>query len=703
MYTPEQEREFTILSKQYLEEKPDKPPQDVVDDLRQMINYHEWRYYVKNDPVVSDFEYDMLYKQLQALEEENPDLVVPDSPTQRVSSDLAIEFESVPHLVPMLSLDNSYSSEDLRKFDDQVKKLTGKKDVEYVVEPKFDGGSLAVIYENDNLARAATRGDGIVGEEITANARTIRTLPLKAKFSKFGITKAELRGEAIIRKDIFAKINREREEEGLTLLANPRNSAAGALRTKDPAETARRKLDSILYQISYAIDNNGKDMLASWENHSQSLDRLDELGFRVSHEERKVCTYIDEVIDFCREWEEKREDYPYEIDGMVIKLNDYKLQEKCGSTSHHPRWAIAFKFKAKQATTTLQSVEYQVGKIGSVTPVAKVQPVQLAGVMISSISLHNEDFIKSKDIRIGDTVLVERAGDVIPYIVKSLPDLRQGDEKKIEFPERCPVCDTELVRPEDEAAWRCPNYQCKAQVLQRLIFHVSKNAMDIDGFGAKNVERFHELGWLDNLANVYRLDYNEIAGLEGFGGKSAEKLKRSVEQAKNNPIHRLLHSLSIHHLGKRASKLLAERIGHVLELENWEKEDYLEIPDIGPVVADNVSAFFHVPDNINMLKEMETLGVNLTQTGKDKPVKVSEDAVFAGKTILFTGSLQSLTRKEAQTMAEQVGAKNISAVSSNLDILVVGENAGSKLTKAKETGTVTIMTEDEFLELVGQG
>lgn len=700
MYTKQQEQTISANTRRLLAGEAKTSGEDQVADLIEALRYHEWRYYVKNDPVVSDFEYDQLYKSLERLEQENPGLIRPESPTQRVSSDLTEEFETVPHLVPMLSLDNSYNAEDLGKFDTQVKKLTGEDKVEYLVEPKFDGGSIALIYEGDKLVRAATRGNGAEGEEMTRNARTIRSLPLRAAFSKYHIHKVEIRGEAVISREAFRKINEDRAEEGLTLLANPRNSAAGALRTKDPAETARRKIDAFVFHLAFAEDKSGRNMLTEIASHDKSLDMLDSLGFKVAHEERKLCKTIDEVVDFCALWEEKRNDYPYEIDGMVVKVNSYALQEICGATSHHPRWAIAFKFKAKQATTKLLNVEYQVGKVGSVTPVAKVQPVQLAGVTISSISLHNEDFIQSKDIRIGDTVLVERAGDVIPYIVKSMTDLREGGEQVIDFPTHCPVCNTELIRPETEAAWRCPNYLCEAQVRQRMMFHVSKDAMDIDGFGGKYIERFYELGWLKDLSDVYNLDYERIAGLEGFGEKSAEKLRKSVEKAKNNPIHRLLHSLSVHHLGKRASKLIGERISHVMDLKNWSIEDFTAIPDIGPVVAENVAGFFQVEDNVKMLERMEEYGVNMKQKEEDKPLVVSEDAVFAGKTILFTGSLQTMGRKEAQKLAGEAGAKNISAVSGNLDILVVGESAGSKLTKAEALGTVRILTEEEFVNLI---
>jgi DNA ligase (NAD+) len=709
MYQAEEQRSLYELSKAYLDQASplrQQPPAQQLADLRRVLIYHEYRYYIQNDPVVSDFEYDTLYKQLEALEAAHPELVTPDSPTQRVSLDLSSDFPSVEHLTPMLSLANSYNAEDLYEFDAQLKRylnLPEDVDVEYAVEPKYDGGSIAVVYEGGRLVRAATRGNGLLGEEMTNNARAIRSIPLTADFARFGIHKAELRGEVIIRLDSFEQINRERAEQGLSLFANARNTATGALRMKDPQEVAKRGLEAFIYTLGYAVDAAGQDVLARFDTHETSLDMLSQLGFKVPAKgvERAVFKNIQETVRFCLGWQEQREQYPYEIDGMVVKANRRELQERSGSTSHHPRWAIAFKFKAKQATSKLLSVEYQVGKIGSITPVAKIAPVQLAGVTVSSVSLHNEDFITGKDLRRGDTVLVERAGDVIPYIVKPMEELRDGTEQPIVFPRYCPINTTdtpvELVRAPGEAAWRCPHCVCGAQDLQRLIFHASKDAMDIEGLGKAIVERFYELGWLRTLADVYRLDYEQIAQLEGFGEKSAANLRASIEKAKGNPIYRLLHSLSIHHLGKKVSKILAAEVSHVLDLQNWTEEDYTHIKDIGPVVAQNIRAFFAEPANIALLQELEALGVNLAQTEEDRPKAASGEGPFAGKTILFTGTLLRMSRKEAQAKAEAAGAKNISAVSSNLDILVVGEKAGSKLKKARELGTVQVLTEEEFL------
>lgn len=706
MYAPTEQQHLMNSSKQFLQSSATI---DDIKTLRDVLIFHERKYYIEDNPLISDYEYDILFKQLQALEDQNPTLVTLDSPTQRVSTDLSGDFPPVQHTVPMLSLENSYNEDDLNDFDTSIKKLCNldsNLDVEYCVEPKFDGGSIALVYENDVLVRAATRGNGSFGEEMTPNARTMPSIPLNAAFSKYGIVKAELRGEALIRKDNFEKINKEREKDGLTLFANPRNAATGGLRTKDANETRKRKLEAFVYQLAYAIDKDGNSVLPNLITHVKGINLLGELGFKIPNEEKSVCKNIAAVHQFVQKWEEKRDNYAYEIDGMVIKVNQLEMQEKCGFTAHHPRWAIAYKFKAKQATSKLLSVEYQVGKIGSITPVAKIEPVYLAGVTVSSISLHNEEFIRLKDLRLSDTVLVERAGDVIPYIVKSFPELRTGIEEIINFPTLCPINDTDhainLVKEEGEAAWRCPNCVCGAQDLQRMIFHVSKEAMDIDGFGKSYVERFYDLGWLHDISDIYNLDYEKIAALDGFGVRSAENIRSAVEKAKKNPIHRLLHSLSIHHLGKKAAKLIAEQINHVFDLKDWDTERYLEIKDIGPVVAQNVSAWMSNPTNIAMLEKMENYGVNLSQTEEDKPLQVAEGAIFSGKTILFTGTLLEMGRKEAEEKAAKAGARNISAVSSNLNILVVGEKAGSKLKKAQELGTVQIMTEAEFLSLINE-
>lgn len=715
MYASDQQRILFDLSKKLLDGTlVESDPARRIDDLQQVLRFHEWKYYVQNDPVVSDFEYDQLYKQLEVLEAAHPDLITPDSPTQRVGKDLTGNFTQVAHLTPMLSLDNSYNAEDLSDFDEQVKKLCKldkESEVAYCVEPKYDGGTIALVYENDRLVRAATRGNGAVGDEITANIRTLRSVPLQAGFSKSGIYKAELRGEALIRKDIFDKINKSRQDAGDQVFANPRNAATGGLRMKDPKETSERGLEAFLYQLGYAVDAEGQNIIERFHTHDESIHLLESLGFKTplakTNEQQhlpatKTCKNIAEVIDFCLQWQDYRDEYPYELDGMVVKVNDITLQERCGFTSHHPRWAIAFKFKARQATTKLRDVEFQVGKTGAVTPVAKLEPVHLAGVTVQNVSLHNEEFIRSKDLRIGDQVLVERAGDVIPYIVKSLPELRDGSEVPVQYPKNCPVCQSVLIKPEDEAVWRCENAECEAQVLQRMIFHTSKHAMDIEGLGESTIERFYKLGWLHSIADMYRLDYDAIAQLDGFGEKSATKLREAIDKAKQNPIYRLLHSLSIHHLGQKGSKLIAAEIEHVLDLKDWDLEKYQTIKDVGPVLAKNVFYFFQNEHNIELLQTMEQCGVNLRQTDADKRPDAPTEGPLLGRSILFTGTLSQMTREEAEKLAVAAGATLASGVSKHLSILVVGEKAGSKLKKAQALETVEIWTEEEFLKVVSQ-
>lgn len=709
MYSKQEELEILNSTEKLLKIVEDNNrdfTREELNDLTEVLRYHEWKYYVKNGPAITDREYDLLYKMLERWEAEKPFWQQEDSPTKRVGSDLSSNFSTVKHLVPMLSLGNSYNLEDLKNFSDQIDRILKneeKRDISFASEPKYDGSSISLLYENDRLVRAATRGNGEEGEEITANVRTLKTVPLRVSFSKYGIHTAELRGEAMIRLDVFEKMNQEREQKGLSLFANPRNAAAGGLRMKDPSEAASRGLELIVYQIGYVADADGNNLMENFQTHSETLELLDKLGFKSSWPDHKTHTDLEEMIGHFTKWEAKRSDYPFELDGMVVKVNDLSLQQKIGSTSHHPRWAIAYKFKARQATSRLLRIEYQVGKVGTITPVAKIQPVPLAGVTISSVSLHNEEFITSKDIRLGDRVLVERAGDVIPYIVKSLPEFRTNQEEPIRFPINCPVNDTDtqvpLIKMEEEAAWRCPKCICGAQDLQKMIFFVSKDAMDITGLGKSLVERFYKSGMLGSVPDIYRLDYQAISQMEGFGQRSAENLKNAVEDSKNRPLKRLLYALGIHHLGKRASSIIASEIDHIMELKEWDEEKYLSLRDIGPVVARNISSWFQIEDNLQMLRELEELGLNMTSTADDKPTEKKEGPL-SGKTILFTGSLEKMSRKEAQKLAEDAGAKNLSAVSANLNILVAGEKAGSKLKKAQSLGSVQILSEEEFYSII---
>jgi DNA ligase, NAD-dependent len=661
--------------------------------LRKVLRFHEQRYYIQNDPLISDFEYDSLFKQLEKLEKENPDLVTTDSPTQRVAKGLTKEFPTVQHLVPMLSLDNSYNSEDLIDFDRKARELTGLQQIEYCVEPKFDGASISLIYEDDQLVRGATRGDGVEGDDITPNIRQIRSIPLSADFSEYGLKSVEIRGEVLINKNNFKIFNAQLTEQGLAPLANPRNAAAGTLRIKDPLEVKRRSLEAFVYHVSYYTLKKGAEEL---KTHSQTLDILWQLGFRSPEKEKKLLKGIDSVINYCNEFEVKRDGLPYEIDGMVVKVNDFELQDKMGMTSHHPRWAIAYKFKARQGTSKLINVEFQVGRVGSITPVAKIEPVPIGGVTVSSVSLFNEDLIKEKDLRIGDTVLVERAGDVIPYIVKSFAELRNGKEQPIKFPKHCPSCGDPLVREEAEAAWRCVNINCPAQILERLMHFASKDAMDIRGLGSANIEKFYNLGLLTSIPQIYQLDYDTIRTLEGYGSKSIDNLKTAIENSKKQPLHRIIFALGIRYVGETMAKTLAHAVDHLLDLAKFDEEALQNLEDVGPKVSGSVVQFFRNHDNIQMIKALEKLGLQLNNEKK----KFDNEGNLTGQSFLFTGTLNKLKRSEAEELVENNGGTLVSSVSSKLNYLVVGEDAGSKLEKAKKISSIKIISEDQFIKMV---
>ena len=667
-----------------------------IETLRDVLRFHEYRYYILNDPLVSDFEYDKLFKTLEKAEEDNPKLITSDSPTQRVAKGLTKDFPTVQHLVPMLSLDNSYDADDLVDFDRKARELTGLKEIEYCVEPKFDGGSISLIYEDDIMVRGATRGDGVEGDNITTNIKQIRSIPLSARFSAFGIQQIEIRGEVLISKKNFAKYNEQIVEQGLAPLANPRNAASGTLRIKDPKEVSKRNLEAFVYNISDFTLSPKKSLPRQLKTHAGSLEMLWDLGFRSPQKEKKVLHGIDNVIKYCTDFEVTRDDLPYEIDGMVIKVNEVELQEKMGMTTHHPRWAIAYKFKARQATSTLLNVEFQVGRTGSITPVAKIKPVPIGGVTVSSISLFNEDVIKEKDLMIGDSVLVERAGDVIPYIVKSLAELRTGSETKIKFPKKCPVCNSPLAKEEGEAVWRCINIECPAQVVERIIHFASKDAMDIRGFGEANVRKFYNLGFLKDIPGIYELDFEKIGSLDGFGQKSIDNLGQAIEHSKKQPLHRLIFGLGIRFVGETTAKTLAHAVNHLLDFKKMTLEDFQNLEDVGPKVGGSIFHFFSNEENIKILLKLEKLGLQLKNPKKE----FASGGNLEGLSFLFTGTLPTLKRSDAEEMVEKNGGKIVGSVSSKLNYLVVGEDAGSKLDKAKKLNSVRIITEAEFLKMV---
>ena len=680
-----------------------------IEQLRDILRWHEYRYYVQNDPLISDAEYDVLFKILQKFEQEHSAIITSDSPTQRVGVGLANDFAKVEHLVPMLSLENSYNADGLLDWDRKARELSGLETIEYCVEPKFDGASISLIYENNLLTRSATRGDGTVGDEITLNTKQIKSVPLSAKFSSYGIEQIEIRGEVLINKKNFKAYNEKLMEEGVPPFANPRNAAAGSLRIKDPTVVSNRNLEVFLYHVSFTTNtekttttslfpSENSSLIQQPKSHSAMLEMLWELGFRSPKNELKVVKGINGVIKYIAEFEEKREELPYEIDGMVVKVNDLQLQEKLGMTSHHPRWAIAFKFKARQGTSKLLSVEFQVGRTGAVTPVAKIVPVMVGGVTVSSISIHNEEYIKEKDLMLGDTILIERSGDVIPQIVKSFAELRTGDETNIQFPKNCPVCDHELFKPAEEAVWRCINISCTAQVVERIIHFVSKDAMDIKSFGEANVRKFYDIGLLKGIPDIYRLDFGKIGQLEGFGKKSIDNLQTAIELSKSQPLHRLIFGLGIRYVGETTAKTLANAVTHLFDFTNFSEEQLIQLEDVGTKVAGSIHRFFKDEVNLLMLQELEGLGISL----KNQKKQVAENDTLAGQTFLFTGSLMKLKRSDAEEMVEQNGGKIVSGVSSKLNYLVVGEEAGSKLEKAKKIQSIKIINEEDFIKMLSK-
>jgi len=695
MYSNDDEKRLYKKAKDLLANTTDSDTQ--IANLRDVINYADWKYYVQSDSAFLDVEYDTLYKKLKHLEEKYPEKVTEDSPTQRVAQGLSERFPTVSHLVPMLSLDNTYNAEDLTDWDRKCRELAGDEEIEYCVEPKYDGASISLIYDNDRLTRGATRGDGVMGEDVTANIRQIKAIPLSATLVKAGIQQVEIRGEIVIHKIVFEEYNRQRTAEGLSPLANPRNAASGTLRMLDPTEVRKRGLNAILYHISDYTLVAGAQRPKELATHYGSLKWLYSLGFPTPAPDMKVFKHIDDVIAYCHEFEGKRDSLAFEVDGLVIKINNFAQQDKMGMTTHHPRWAVAFKFKARQATSKLLRVEFQVGRTGAITPVAKIEPVHIGGVTVTSISLFNEDVVREKDVRIGDMVLVERAGDVIPYIVRPLTELRDGSEQQIQFPSHCPACNELLEKQPDEAAWRCININCPVQVVERMMHFASKDAMDIRSLGGANVQKFYDLGLLKDIPGIYHIDWDKVKGLGGFGDKSVSNLKQAIENSKQQPLNRVIYGLGIRFVGETTAKTLANAVGHIKELYDWDIEKLSTLEDVGPKVATSVVDFFSRKENRHIIDRLENEGVNLTNLHKES----NKEGVFTGKTFLFTGTLSHFKRSDAETMVEERGGSLLSGVSSKLNYLVVGEDAGSKLEKAKKLGSVNILTEQEFIALIG--
>ncbi|KUG25344.1 dna ligase [hydrocarbon metagenome] len=662
-----------------------------IEELREEIRYHDYNYYILNNPKISDEQYDLLYKELEKLESEYPELITPDSPTQRVGSDLTKEFKPIQHIIPMLSLSNTYSENELFDFDRRVRDGIGNLDeVEYIAELKIDGVSVSIRYENYNMVTAATRGDGYVGEEITNNVKTIRSVPLrlnKIKTTKYDLSKIEVRGEIFMEVDAFKKFNKEREEKGEKIFANPRNSTAGTLKLQDPKLVAQRPLDIFTYFL--ALEND------QVENQAESLELLKQLGLKVNPN-YKLCKNIDEVLEFCKVWEAKREELPYEIDGVVVKVNSIKYQRNLGSIAKSPRWAVAYKFRAKQTETKLNKIFWQVGRTGTLTPVADLEPVLLAGSTISRATLHNIEEIERKDIREGDFVIIEKGGDVIPKVVQVVTGKRSSVSVKTKAPQNCPVCNSKLVRPEGEVAIYCENNTCPAQVKGKIEHFASRGAMDIEGLGKAIIDQFVDLNYLKSYADIYDLHKHkdELVQLEGFGKLSINNLLAAIKESKKRPFEKVLYALGIRFVGVGAAQKLAHHFKNIDNLLKASEDEIEDIHEIGPSISFSVKKFLATSDNLDVVNRLRNTGLNfeIKDTGETSEA-------LKNLTFVLTGTLEKFTRDEAKQMIQQKGGKVTGSVSKNTSYLVVGENAGSKLDKAEKFG-VKILTEDEFLSLI---
>lgn len=643
-----------------------------VKELHDTLNKYSYEYYVMDQPSVPDSEYDRLLKELNDIEAQFPQLQTPDSPTQRVGGAVLDTFQKVRHDTPMLSLGNAFNEEDLRDFDRRVGQLVGHSAYSYVCELKIDGLAVALKYENGMFVQGATRGDGTTGEDITANLKTIHSIPLR--LSK-PLT-MEVRGEAFMPKQSFIALNAIRDEKGEEPFANPRNAAAGSLRQLDPRIAASRNLDIFLYGIA----NPGPLGIGM---HSEGLDLLDTLGFK-TNKERRVCETIEDVISYVKEQSEKRTQLPYEIDGIVIKVNSLDQQDELGFTAKSPRWATAFKFPAEEVVTKLVDITLSVGRTGVVTPTAILQPVRVAGTTVGRASLHNEDLIREKDIRIGDMVVVKKAGDIIPEVVSVLADRRTGEEQEFHMPDTCPECSSELVRLEEEVALRCINPQCPAQIREGLTHFVSRNAMNIDGLGEKVIAQLYREELIKDVADLYTLQKEELLQLERMGEKSVDNLLAAIDASRNNSLERLLFGLGIRHVGAKAAKTLAMEFGTMDRLKEVTEEELTAVHEIGSKMAGAVVLYFQQPEVAELIEKLEASGVNMSYEGPIRPAIAEGESPFAGKTIVLTGKLNQLTRNEAKERIEVLGGSVTGSVSKKTDLVIAGEEAGSKLQKAEK-------------------
>ena len=658
--------------------------------LREQIRHHEYRYYVLNDPEISDYEFDRLMRQLQDLEREHPELRTPDSPTQRVGGQPAEEFAKVRHSAPMLSLDNTYSVDELRDFDRRVRELSGRAEVEYVGELKLDGLSMALTYEDGVLAHGVTRGDGTTGEDVTSNVKTIRSVPLRIDAKRLGIIggpkRVEVRGEVIMTRPGFDKLNAQREAAGEPKFANPRNAAAGSMRQLDPRIVAERRLDMFLYFLTV----NGRAPLSE---HAKVLDALVKMGFKVNPHRRR-CRSLDELLAYIQEWESKRDSLDYEIDGIVVKVNDTRLWEELGTTAKSPRWAVAYKYPARQATTKVMEIRAQVGRTGTLTPVADLEAVDVGGVTVSHATLHNMDEIERLGVKIGDTVLIQRAGEVIPQVVKVIKAAPDGREFRM--PKKCPVCGGDVHRSEGEVAYRCVNAACPARLKESLLYFAGRRAMNIDGLGDKLVDQLVDKGLVHDVADLYKLTDEQLANLERMGEKSAQNLIKEIENSKKAELARLIFALGIRFVGERTGQLLADHFGSLDKLAKASEDELLQVEEVGPRVSEAILEFFREKRNLAVVEKLRKAGLKFEQIKARKA-----EGKLVGKQFVLTGTLPTYSRDEATRLIEEAGGRVTGSVSKKTDYVVAGADPGSKLDKGRSLGVKTI-DEAELLKLLGR-
>ena len=659
-----------------------------IEELRKRINQHSYAYYVMDNPTVSDYEYDLLFRRLLELEEKYPQFITAQSPTQRIGAIPSNSFEKITHPTPMLSLGNAFSNNELILFDQRVKNILQIDTVQYVVEHKIDGLAINLIYENGKLVKAATRGDGSIGEDVTANIRTIKAIPLELNAEEVEIPEfLEVRGEVYLPKKEFIRLNKERQANDEALFANCRNAAAGSLRQLDPKETAKRYLSAILYGI-------GEIKGLNFEYHSAVLDFLSKLGFK-TNKEYQIFSNIDEVMQYCASWSEKKEQLDFDIDGMVIKVNNLKDQKILGYTAKDPRWAIAYKFQPEQGITKIEKIVVNVGRTGAITPLAYLTPVTISGSKISKATLHNEDYIVAKDIRIGDTVIVHKAGEIIPEVVAVKLEERTGTEVKFVMPQICPECQKPVVKEDNEAAYKCVNPNCPAILRENFIHFVSRDAMNIEGLGPSVVSMLLDNNLINDVADLYKLTTEELLNLDRIGAKSAENLISAIEKSKQAGLNRLLFALGIRFVGVKAANILANHFKSMKALTKSSLEDLLAINEIGTKIAQSIIDYFNKQENLMLLDKLSEVGVNMTA----KTIERMEQENFQDKIFVLTGNLESFNRKEASLLIEQFGGKVSSAVSKKTDFVVAGTEAGSKLTKAQELG-INIISEEEFKNMM---